>query len=337
MNTHSFRVVLVDYDDDLFSPPDWVSKEMLRHGITWIVGQHRTPEAVREAALECDMVMIQSVRPLFTRPIIDQLRQCRCIVRLGIGYDNVDVDAATQRGIIVCNVPAYCIDDVADHALALLMDGVRHTSHQDRWVRAGRWDRTGSRNAKRIRGCTLGFVAFGRIAQALAQRVRGFGMTLLAYDPYVSNETIGNYGCQKVELDELLQQADFISVHCPLTEETRHLLSTREFGLMKQGVFIVNTSRGPVIDESALVEALRFGKVWGAGLDVLEHEPLPPDSPLREFDNVIFTPHVGANSRESVNDLYRTGCQIANDICNGRWPQGVVNPEVRGKTSYAYR
>jgi D-3-phosphoglycerate dehydrogenase len=332
MANHSFQAMLVDYDEDLFAPPDWVGKELARYGITWTVGQHRTPEAVLQAARHGDVVMIQSLRPLLTRFVIEQLEKCRCIVRLGIGYDNVDVAAATERGILVCNIPTYCIDDVADHALALLMSAVRHIARQDRWIRVGRWDRTGARPARRMKGRTLGFVAFGRIARALAERVSGFGMTLLAYDPYLDAETIARYGAQKVDLDELLQRADFISVHCPLTDETHHLLSTREFNLMKEGVFIVNTSRGPVIDEAALVEALRCGKVWGAGLDVFEHEPLPPDSPLRDFDNVIFTPHVGANSEESVADLYRTACQIAIDVYNGRWPPGVVNPEVEGPT-----
>ncbi|MBC7251636.1 MAG: C-terminal binding protein [Anaerolineae bacterium] len=332
-----FTTVLVDYDEDLFTPPEWVGEELARHGIQWIVGQHRTPEAALEAARSGDVVMVQSVRPLLTRAVIEQLERCRCIVRLGIGYDSVDVAAATERGIPVCNIPTYCVDDVADHALALLMDAVRHIARQDRWIRAGRWDRTGARPSRRLKGCTLGLVAFGRIARALAQRVSGFGLTLLTYDPYVDAETATRYGVQKVELDELLQRADLISVHCPLTEETRHLLSTREFNLMKEGVFIVNTSRGPIIDEAALVEALRSGKVWGAGLDVFEHEPLPLDSPLRDFDNVTFTPHVGANSEESTADLYRLGCQIAIDVYNGVWPQSVVNPEVEATTPYPFR
>jgi D-3-phosphoglycerate dehydrogenase len=333
----SFKTTLVDYDEDLFAPPNWVGEELARHGIEWVMGQHRSPEAALEAARTSDVVMIQSVRPLLTRTVIEGLERPRCIVRLGTGYDNVDVAAATAQGILVCNTPTYCIDDVADHALALLMDGVRHVARQDRWIRAGRWDRTGARPARRMKGRTMGFVAFGQIASALAERVSGFGMTLLSYDPYLDAETIGHYGAQKVELEELLQRSDFISVHCPLTDETHHLLSAREFSLMKEGVFIVNTSRGPIIDESALVAALQAGKVWGAGLDVFEHEPLPIDSPLREFDNVTFTPHVGANSLESVADVYRIGGQIAIDVCHGRWPQWVVNPEVEGKTSYAYR
>jgi D-3-phosphoglycerate dehydrogenase len=334
--TRPSKAVLIDYDEDLFAPPDWVEGGLACHGIEWIAGQHRTPEAVLEIARSTDVLMIQSVRPLLSRAVIQQLEKCRCIVRLGIGYENVTADAATEQGILVCNVPTYCIDDIADHALALLMAGIRHIARQDRWIRAGRWDRTGARPARRTRDCTMGFVGLGRIARALAERVSGFGMTLLAHDPYLDSDTIAHHGAEKVELDELLNRADFVSIHCPLTDETHHLLGVREFGLMKEGVFLVNTSSGPVIDEAALVEALGSGKIWGAGLDVFEEEPLPLDSPLREFDNVTFTPHVGANSEESVADLYRIGSEIAIDVCQGRWPEGVVNPEVEGKTAYRY-
>ena len=332
-----YRAVLVDYDEDLFSPRGWEGDMLARAGIEWVVGQHRTPEAVLEAARDADVVIVQSLRRLLTRPVIKELARCRCAVRLGIGYDSVDVAAATDQGILVCNVPNYCVEDVADHALALLMGSVRHIARQDRWIRAGRWDRTGARPARRTKGCTLGLVAFGRIARALAERVSGFGMTLLAYDPYVTSETMANYGVSKVELEELLRSSDFISVHTPLTDRTRHLLAAREFELMKEGVFLVNTSRGEIIHEPALVEALRSGKVWAVGLDVMEQEPLPIDSPLREFENVTFTPHVSANSEESVEDLYRTGCRIAIDVINGIWPEEVVNPEVEGKTRYPYQ
>jgi D-3-phosphoglycerate dehydrogenase len=188
-----------------------------------------------------------------------------------------------------------------------------------------------------VKGCTLGFIGFGHIARALAEQVSGFGMTLLAYDPYLDAETVTSYGVRKVPLDGLLQRADFISIHPPLTDETYHLLGTREFNLMKEGVSIVNTSRGAVIDEVALIEALRDGKVAGAGLDVFEEEPLPLDSLLREFDNVVLTPHVASSTEESRIDLFRTACELAIDIAKGIWPQTVVNPEVEGKTAYPYR
>lgn len=303
---------------------------MAAAGIDWVVGQHRTPEAVLKAARQGDVVMVQSVRPLLTRTIIEQLSRCQCIVRLGIGYDSADLAAATEQGILVCNAPTYCVDDVADHSVALLLGSVRHIARQDRWIREGRWDRTGARPARRVKGHTLGLIGFGRIARAVVERVSGFRLTVLAYDPFVEPETMAALGVHKAGLDELLAQSDFISVHCPLTPETQHLLGGREFELMKGGVFLINTSRGPIVEEAALAEALGSGKVWGAGLDVFEQEPLPLDSPLRAYDNLIFTPHVGANSEESVADLYRTGCEIAQDIAQGRWPQGVVNPEVGG-------
>lgn len=328
MAVEPFRAVLIDYDEDLFAPPDWVAQTLAEAGVQWVAGQYRTQEAALRAGQGAHVVVVQSVRPLLTQAVIEGLDRCRCIVRLGIGYDTVDVTAATRRGILVCNVPTYCIDDVADHTLALLMDGVRHIARQDRGIRAGHWDRSRARPARRTTGCTMGFIGFGRIAEALARRISGFHMTLLAYDPYVDAEAVGRHGVRKVELDELLRRGHFISVHCPLTKETYHLLSRREFDLMREGAFVVNTSRGLVIDEAALVEALRSGKVWGAGLDVFEQEPLPLGSPLRQFDNVTFTPHVGANSEESVTELYRTGVQIVIDVYQGRWPQSVVNPEV---------
>lgn len=331
MTAHLFKAVLIDYDEDLFAPPDWVGEELASAGIEWIAEQHSTSQSALEAARDADVVMLQSVRPLLTRTVIEDLSKCRCLVRLGIGYDTVDVEAATSRGIPVCNVPTYCIDDVADHALALLLDGVRHIAKQDRWIRAGRWDRTGARPARRMRGGTLGLIGFGRIARALAERASGFGLELLTFDPYVDAETAARWGAQKVDLETLLLRSDFISVHCPLNDETHHLLGRREFALMKEGVFLVNTSRGPIVDEEALADALLAGKVWGAGLDVFEQEPLPLSSPLRAFENVTFTPHVGANSEKSVTDLYRAGCQIAIDVRHGRWPASVVNPEVEAQ------
>ncbi|RPI48744.1 MAG: C-terminal binding protein, partial [Chloroflexi bacterium] len=323
------KTVLVDYDDDLFDPPGWIAGELSQAGIEWTAGQHRSEDEVLSAARDGDVVLVQSVRPLLTAPIIEQLHRCTCIVRLGIGYDSVDVCAATEHGILVCNVPTYCVDDVADHSVALLLGSVRHIARQDRWIRDGRWDRTGARPARRVTGHTLGLIGFGRIARAVAQRVSGFGLTILAFDPFVPAAAMAAEGVSKVELDELLARSDFMSIHCPLTDETHHLLGRREFDLMKGEVFLVNTSRGPIVDELALVEAFGTGRVWGAGLDVFETEPLPLTSQLRGFDNVVMTPHVGANSEESVGDLYRMGCEIALDIYHGRWPQGVVNPEVR--------
>jgi D-3-phosphoglycerate dehydrogenase len=206
---------------------------------------------------------------------------------------------------------------------------VRHLARQDRWVRAGRWDRTGAKPARRLRENVLGLVAFGRTARALAEKAQGIVSTILAFDPYLSQQVADAYGVTLVELDELLARSDLVSVHAPLTEATFHLLGEREFKLMKPGAVLVNTSRGPVIDEAALARALREGPLGAAGLDVLENEPPGPDCPLLGLDNVTITPHVAAYTEESVADLYRGACQIAIDVIEGRRPRSVVNPDVK--------
>jgi D-3-phosphoglycerate dehydrogenase len=328
------RAVLVDYDEP---PPDWVEGELADHGIEWVARQQRTSEAALELSRNADVVTIQSARPLLNRAVIEGLERCRGIVRLGTGYDSVDLATATRRGIPVCNVPAYCTDDVADHALALLVDLAKHVTWHHCLIRSGDWAGTGFPTRYRIKGRTLGIIGFGRIGRALAERVSGFGMILFAYDPYVDAETIARYGAKKVSLEDLLRCADFLSLHPPLTDETYHMLSTGQFDSIKEGVSIVNTSRGLIIDEVALVEALRAGKVAGVGMDVFEEEPLSLDSPLREFDNVIFTPHIGFSSAESRIDLYRDACELAVDIVQSIWPETVVNPEVEGKTVYPFR
>jgi D-3-phosphoglycerate dehydrogenase len=321
--------VLVDYDAALFTPPPWIAPRLAAHGIEWRSRRCTSEEEVVEAARDADVTLIQTIQPI-TACVISQLERSRCIVKLAVGYDSVDLAAATALGIPVCNAPGYCTDDVAEHAWALLLDGARHIGAQDRAMREARWDRFAAQPGKLLRGSTLGLVAFGRIGRATAERARGFGMTVLAYDPYVGASVMAPYSAHKVELDELLRRSDFISLHPPLTHETYHMLGRREFALMKDGVVIANTSRGPVIEEAALVEALETGKVWAAGLDVMEQEPLPSDSPLHRFANVTLTPHTGA-SGVSCENLYRIGCEIVEEVCAGRWPSHVVNPEVRSQ------
>jgi D-3-phosphoglycerate dehydrogenase / 2-oxoglutarate reductase len=336
MNDSTFTVTLINYDHELCTPPGHEAEFLAGHGISWVVGQHRSEVDALRAAQDADVVIVHLDQPPFDRKLIQKLDRCRCLVRMGIGYDSIDVPAATEKGILVCNVPGFCTAEVAEHALALMLDAARHTSRLDRDIRAGGWDRTKASPARRMAGCTLGLVAFGAIARTLAKRVRGFDMKVLAYDPNLRAETIAEFGAQKVELNELLRSSDYISIHAPLTSETRHLIGKAQFDLMKVGVILVNTGRGPVVDEQALVEALKSGKLWGAGLDVMEQEPLPANSPLRQFDNVVFTPHVASNSAESVSALYRKACEIGVDVCEGRWPKSVVNPEVEGHTKHKY-
>jgi D-3-phosphoglycerate dehydrogenase / 2-oxoglutarate reductase len=324
-----YRVVLVDFDEDLFAPQGWEQTMLAAAGAELVTGQHRSVEAVLRAAEGADIVMIQSVRPLMPRAVIETLKGCRGIVKVSIGYDNVDLAACTEMGIPLCNVPEYCVHEVADHALALLLASVRHLGRQDRWVRGGRWDRTGAKPARHLSGPTLGLVGFGRTGRALVEKSRGLGFHFLAADPYVDQEVVRGYGVEPVGLDEMLQRSDMISIHAPLTAENRHLLGHREFALLKLGAVIVNTSRGPIIDQDALVEALRSGRVLAAGLDVFEREPIEVDSPLLAMDNVILSPHTAGYSEEAVGDLYRSACQSVIQLLNGEWPSTAVNPVIR--------
>ena len=323
--TFAHKVVLIDYDEDLFAPRGWEASFMAAAGIQWVQGQWREEASALEQMRDADVVIIQSLRKLLNAHTIPQLQRCRGLIRAGIGYDSIDVAAATAAGMLVCNVPNYCVEEVADHALALLLAGVRNLGRQDRSIHAGAWQRELVKPARRLRGQTLGLVAFGRVARSLAEKGRGLGWHVLAFDPYVPAEAIAKSGVTPATLDDLLRQSDLISVHAPLSAETRHLIGEREFGLMKPGAIFVNTSRGPVVDEAALARALGEGRLGGAGLDVFEAEPLPADSPLRRVDNVIFTPHTAAYSEDAVDDLYRGACEEAMDIVQGRRPIGAVN------------
>lgn len=323
--TRSRKVVLVDYDEDLFTPRGWEAEFMARAGIAWEQGQWRDEDSALAHMADADVVIIQSLRKLLNARTIPLLPKCRGLIRASIGYDSIDVAAATARGILVCNVPNYCVEEVADHALALLLAAVRHLGRQDRAIRAGVWQRDLARPARRLRGQTLGLIAFGRVARMLAEKARGLGLQLLAYDPFVSADIIHSHGAQPVGLDELLARSDLISVHAPLGAGTHHLLGEREFSLVKRGAVLVNTARGPVIDEAALARALADGRLLAAGLDVFEQEPLPSTSPLLRLDNVILTPHIAAYSEDAVDDLYRQACESAIDIIEGRRPAGAVN------------
>lgn len=330
-----YQTVLVDYDPDLFdiSPPvlAYMRQRLLTVQATLEIGQRRTEESVLEMAAGADLVMIQSVRRLLTARVIPQLRRCRGIIRLGLGYDSVDIAAATQAGIPVSNVVDWCTDEVAEHAIALLFACARRLTPLHRMVSGGGWERGAAAAIHRIRGRTLGVIGFGRVGRAVSQRMKAFGVEVIAYHPRQDAATIAQFGAEKVDFDELLRRADFISLHVPLTPETQHMLGAHEFERMKDGVIIVNTARGAVIEEAALVEALRTGKVGAAGLDVMEQEPLPADSPLRGFENVTFTTHVASYSQEAVETLYRFGADIAADMLAGRWVPTIVNPEVRDK------
>jgi len=318
-----YKVVVSDYDyADL-----GIEREILREiGAELVPSQCRTEEEVLEVARDADAILSQYA-PI-SRRVIESLSKCKVIGRYGIGVDTIDVEAATERGIAVVNVPSYCEDEVSDHTLALILACTRKIVQFTADVKGGKWDWKRGRPIFRLRGQTLGLVAFGKIPKLVAKKARALGLNVIAYDPYVPEEEFARFGVKKVGFDELLQEADIISVHTPLTEETRHMFSTREFRAMKRSAYIINTSRGPVIDEKALCDALTSGEIAGAGLDVLEEEPPKGDNPLLRLDNVVLTPHVAWYSEDSQEELRTKLAQDIARVLTGKIPEGFVNPEV---------
>ena len=262
--------------------------------------------------------------------VIRTLDRCRIIARYGIGVDTIDLEAANKRGIVVTNVPDYCIDEVSDHALSLALALARGVTLLDRRVRTGSWTPTDARPLHRIRGRTLGLVGFGRIARALAVKAAALGYHVVATDPYVADDAVRDAGVEPLSFDELLERADIVSMHVPLTDESHHLFGSEALAKMKPGAILVNTSRGPLVDTAALRDALASGHLGGAALDVLEQEPPAPDEPLLQRDDVVITPHAGFYSEESVRELQRKAVEQVVDALAGRRQTYALNADVVG-------
>ncbi|MGA2974242.1 MAG: C-terminal binding protein [Spirochaetia bacterium] len=284
----------------------------------------------RAAFADADAILV-NLFPM-TSDIIEGLSKCRVICRYGVGYDNVAVDAATRKGIWVACVPDYCFEEVADHSLALLLGCIRKIGYKDRMVRAGRWNLHKDQPCYRISGRTLGIIGYGKTATCLQRKVFGLGFgRILVNDPYVRASTISATGAIPVDLRTLLAESDYLSIHVPLTPETRHMIGPPELAIVKRGAILVNTSRGPVLDENAVAEALRDGRLGGAGLDVFEQEPVPRDSLLRTLDNVIFTDHAGWYSEESVVELKTKAARNVAAVLAGGAPLYPVNAIGTGR------
>ena len=260
--------------------------------------------------------------------LIHRFRRCKIIVRYGVGYDNVDQAAATEAGIMVGHVPSYCLDEVATHALALLLACVRNVVPIHRRLAQGGWSANPPEKSHRMAGRTLGLVSLGNIGQTVARKLGGWQMRLLATDPFVEPEKAAALSVELTDLDTLCRESDFISLHAPLLPETRHLIGPRQFELMKPGVILVNTARGPVLDAEALLAALDAGRVASAGVDVFEVEPLAVDSPLRSHPRVVVSDHTAWYSEESVAELQTTVAEEAVRVCTGGLPRSIANPEV---------
>lgn len=286
-------------------------------------------ELLIEMASDADAVMV--VKAKITARVMERLPRLRVVGRYGIGVDNVDVEAATRLGIAVVNVPGCFAREVADHTMMFLLAFSRKLPRLDGLMKQGVWGRPTVTPIPALYNQTLGLIAFGEIGREVALRAKTFGLEILAYDPFVDPAAAANLGVSLVGLDELLARSDYLSVHAPLNAKTRHMLSDREFNLMKPTVYIINTARGPVVDEAALVRALQQKLIAGAGLDVYETEPLEQGSPLRGFPNVLLTPHTAGISDESQIEARRRLSRSIVAILGGGWPEGrdLNNPEVK--------
>jgi D-3-phosphoglycerate dehydrogenase len=288
-------------------------------------GNARTPDEVR-AATAGAVGVLNCYAPM-PAEVIGALDRCRVIARYGIGIDTIDLAAATRKGIVVTNVPDYCIDEVSDHALALILSLVRGVVRLDRSVHAGAWSPNEARPLHRIAGRTLGLVGFGRIARRLAVKATALGFRVVATDPFVSAQAMQDAGVGYRDLHALLAESDVVSLHAPLTDESRHLIGAPELARMKRGAVLVNTSRGPLVDIAALRDALAGGSLGGAGLDVLETEPPDPDDPLLGRADVVVTPHASFYSEESIVELQRKAAEQVVAALAGERPTYAVNAD----------
>jgi D-3-phosphoglycerate dehydrogenase / 2-oxoglutarate reductase len=284
-----------------------------------------TPQEILETTSGADAVL-NCYAPI-PGDVIARLDRCVVIARYGIGLDTIDIDAATAKGIVVTNVPDYCIDEVSDHTLALILGLARGVVNLDRHVRAGSWSVADARPLHRLRGRTLGLVGFGRIARALAAKAASLGFIVVTFDPFVPDDAVRAAGVEPLTLDRLLGTADVVSIHAPLTSDNRHLIGEAELASMKPEAILVNTSRGPLVDVEALRRALDDGQLAGAALDVLEVEPPEHDDPVLHREDVIITPHAGFYSEESVRELQRKAVEQVIVALGGGMPPYAVNAD----------
>jgi D-3-phosphoglycerate dehydrogenase / 2-oxoglutarate reductase len=265
--------------------------------------------------------------------VIEKLERCRVICQYGVGLDQIDIPAATRAGIIVTHTPAYCVDELADHALALMLAVARNVVRFDRAVRAGTWDYNSAGLMRRLRGRTLGLLGFGRAGRALASRAQAIGLEVVAADPFVKDAVFTSAGVESVELPELLARADVLSLHAPLIEETWRYIGRAELAALKPGAIVVNTARGGLIDQEALADALESGHLAGAGLDVLDEEPPSAGERLLALDSVVLTPHAAFLSVESLESVQTQAAEEVVRAVRGEMPRHAVNPEAQALRS----
>lgn len=321
------KVVITDNEYKDFR---YEESALLSNGIELVIAQCQTEEDVINACHDADGI-INLYAPM-TRKVIDSLTKCKVITRYGVGVDTIDLDAATEKGICVGNVPDYGINEVSDHALALILSLLRKITFSNDLVKKGTWDVNLSKPLRRLSTLTIGLVGFGNIPKRLAEKVQALGLNVIVHDPFVAEEVAKERNVTLVSLEDLCKNADVISVHVPLNDATRGQIGKAQFELMKESAYLINTARGPVVDEPALIEALQTGQIAGAALDVITTEPIDPNHPFLEMDNVVLTPHMAGYSEESAAEMRtKTALGIVDVLIYGQYPKYLVNRTVKEK------
>jgi D-3-phosphoglycerate dehydrogenase len=326
------RVVIAVIGSLLDGPAAEGRERLERAGATLVQARGPGEDDIIASCADADIVMVLAQVP-FTERVFASLPRMAFLMQCTVGYDKVDLAAATRHGVVVANSPFFCMEEVSDHAAMLLLACARKLPHQVHAMHRHGWNRQAAVEQMgpiyRIRGKTLGFVAFGKIARRTAEKMAEFGLTYLAHDPYLSPADVRRWNVELVTLHELCRRSDFVSMHALLNESTRGMFGEAQFRAMKPTAYFVNTSRGGTVDERALTRALREGWIAGAGLDVLVEEPPDPANPLLGLPNALLTPHTAGYSEDSMIDNRRQSVDTVQGFLEGRWPDTMVNPAVR--------
>jgi len=332
------KAILVDGKrGDRLMPTEEETAELVKSGAQLVIAGCNCEADLIEQAADADAILTYGAH--MTRSVMEKLPNCKVIVRYGVGYDTIDIEGATENNILVVNIPDFCIEEVSNHAIALILACskkivmLNNILKQDGWMEAVKVQSP----MASIYGQTLGIVGCGNIGRATARKAQCFGFRLLGYDPYVDKSLATEAGIHLVSMAELLKESDYISVHTALNEETRHLIGTKEFGQMKPTAYFINTARGSVVDEPALIKALQEKQIAGAALDVFEKEPVDPDNPLLKMDNIIVLPHTASFSDDAFSRLRTCVGQEAARVLSGFWPKNVVNKAVKPKVDLKER
>ena len=316
---------LIVVTDSVFPSLDPAMAALARLDPEMRMAKSAAADDILAAARDADAILVTYAK--MTGDLLRQLKRCKAIGRFGIGVDNIDLPAAAEMGITVTYVPDYCVREVSDHAMALLLSLARKIPFSNKLVQSGRWEMPAVVPIHRLDGCVLGLVGFGNIPRWLAPKAQAFGMRVVTHDPYVAPDVLKAADVEGVDFERLLAISDFVSIHAPLTPATRGLFNAETFAKMKPGALLVNTARGPLIDEPALVQALKAGQIGGAALDVVATEPLPKNSPLIGHDDIILSPHTAFYSEEALVEL-QTKC--ASDVARVLSGEPPVYPVKMG-------